>query len=137
MLRGCSQNTNRMLRKKVCSENYFTDRIKWWSKFMLTTFSTVGQRCDVEANLFLLRPKRTTKKTHINNKKNSLNLLSWSSSFDFVIFTKWLFICLYFVLRNSISNFIVKGKKKNISSIQRFFCLFRVVGYLLLYADLL
>lgn len=93
-----------------------------WSKFTLTTFSTAGQHSDSEANLFLLRPKRRRqqKKPTLIIKKNSLNL-SWSSHFDVVIFTKWLFICLYFVLRNSTSNFIVKGKKKTYPLSKDFF----------------
>lgn len=46
-------------------------------------------------------------------------------------------ICLYFVLRNSTSNFIVKEKKKHILYPKIFLSLQGCVGYLLLYADLL
>lgn len=56
--------------------------------------------------------------------KNSLNLSSMFWCFLF----GWLFICLCFVLRNSISNFIVKEKKKKKHILYpKIFCLFRVV----------
>lgn len=109
----CSEVARRIgLLKKKRKENVQVINLFHWQNNVQTV-------TDSEANLslFLLWPKK--KKNNDNferEKKNCLNLLSsmfWCFGFD-------LFVSALYD-KNSISNFIVKKRKKNISSIQRFF----------------